>query len=107
MESTEEKNLNRVLNQLDCSLNSQVSLATLKYLLSRLEVMQERCTRLVEEMEMVEKNNLKEESVRITMHSEGNCLNHEPAVATAVVNVSLPEDTLDPPELKSDLSSSL
>ena len=104
MESMEEENLKRALDLLDFGLNSQVSLTTLKHLLSRLEGMLERCSRLVEEIEMVENNNLKEESVRITMHSEEkNCVNNEPAVAAAVVTVSVPEDSSDHQELKSEL----
>ena len=103
MESLEEENLKRALDLLDFNLNSQVPLTTLKHLLSRLEVMLEKCNRLVEEMEMVEKNNMKEENVRITMHSEEKYVDNTPSVAAAVVTVSLSEDTTsDPQELKSD-----
>ena len=63
-----EKSVEKALDLLDSKLNSQVSLTTLKYLLSRLEVMLEKCNRLVEEMELMGNDNMKTESVRPSAH---------------------------------------
>ena len=101
-----EKSVEKALDLLDSKLNSQVSLTTLKYLLSRLEVMLEKCNRLVEEMELVGNDNMKTESVRITMHSEERCVgNNGPGNVPSAddVAVGLPEDSSHPQELKSDL----
>merc|ERR1719367_1141489 len=53
---------------------------------------------------MIENKNLKEERVRITMHSEEERLGNRPAVAAAEhETVSLPEHNSDPPEMKSGM----
>ena len=103
MENGEEENLRKATEILDCNLNSQISLYTLKWLNSKLASLVERCNRLLEEIDEGKNLHPGGESVRITMHpEEEQQMEEEKIVVRQAEHAGTLEGSSDPQQMKTD-----